>query len=120
MGTPKTVVTCRGKYRYISEAKAKTSAKTIVTAGREGYLRAYECPRCNGWHLTKKPLPNTDVTETVAETVEERPMKCDNRLLYRGTEKEVSAALGTRRIYFCTKHKGWHEMWKVKNEPPYF
>lgn len=42
---------CHGKRRYWSEVSA-----LIVAAKRQtSYpLRAYECPNCNGWHLTKK------------------------------------------------------------------
>jgi len=44
---------CHMKHRYFDEISA-----LIVANKRAGYgappLRAYQCPHCRGWHLTKK------------------------------------------------------------------
>lgn len=49
-----------GKLRYLTEAAA-----TLAMLAQQGAprwhgafpIRAYRCPECNGWHLTKAPNP---------------------------------------------------------------
>lgn len=49
----------RGKPQYCGE-KVKYSKKDALTAKNRRYssehiqLRIYQCPNCNGWHLTHK------------------------------------------------------------------
>ena len=48
--------TCGGKRRYLSKACAFVCASGALHSEDGGSLRAYFCPLCSGWHLTKKPL----------------------------------------------------------------
>jgi hypothetical protein len=41
------------KRRYFTEIDALVMAAKRVACGAPG-LRAYQCPHCSGWHLTKK------------------------------------------------------------------
>lgn len=43
---------CGRKTRYESEQVAKSSAGRLESEGAPP-LRAYKCPICKGWHLTK-------------------------------------------------------------------
>jgi hypothetical protein len=51
---------CRSKYRYPSKRDAMTALNKFSRGrgrgrhGRPEHLRAYPCPICRGWHLTKK------------------------------------------------------------------
>lgn len=45
---------CGSKKRYRDESHANRVKK--FRAEEAGYLRAYDCPFCNGWHLTKQTL----------------------------------------------------------------
>lgn len=47
---------CFGKTRYPTPDAANAAAKKLVACGLEGYLRAYTCGMCGGFHLTKQPL----------------------------------------------------------------
>ena len=42
---------CGSKDRYSSEGDALAA---VVRRGTSTPLRAYECPLCEGWHLTKR------------------------------------------------------------------
>lgn len=42
------VRTCRRKRKY-TEAKARETARYLNSRG--GYLHAYKCPNCDGWHI---------------------------------------------------------------------
>jgi ribosomal protein L44E len=51
---------CYGKHRYASQIKAyggigKLQSRYNPNTSQVA-LRAYECPVCRGWHLTKKPF----------------------------------------------------------------
>ncbi len=35
------------------KAEAEQKRKFLERLGREGYLRTYQCPSCDYWHLTK-------------------------------------------------------------------
>jgi hypothetical protein len=51
-----TTRTCRGKVRYRDKAEATEALHRIATSTRHHRpTRAYECPSCNGYHLTKEP-----------------------------------------------------------------
>ena len=45
---------CGKKKRYFSRYEAELAIDACEEHGTTG-LRAYECPYCNGWHLTSKP-----------------------------------------------------------------
>lgn len=45
-------MSCDGKRRYRDKWEALEVAYARQRAGA-GYLRAYECPRCRGGHLTR-------------------------------------------------------------------
>jgi hypothetical protein len=45
-----------GKFWYGSEMEAKASGRFIEHSKVDRWLRAYRCDKCNGWHLTSKPL----------------------------------------------------------------
>jgi len=49
---------CNGKKRYRDKREAMRFSHMRQSSANEPaeYLRVYECPRCWGWHLTKKPL----------------------------------------------------------------
>lgn len=58
-------VTCHGKVYYASRKDAVTMMNHHMNPGRHSdrprhrhgrpeFLRAYPCPDCGGWHLTKK------------------------------------------------------------------
>jgi hypothetical protein len=51
---------CETKARYSCKADAISVAAGAMKRkrNRPKMLRAYECPHCSGWHLTKKPLKN--------------------------------------------------------------
>ena len=44
---------CKEKVRYLSQQSAYMAAARII--GKIDYiqLRAYKCPHCYGWHLTR-------------------------------------------------------------------
>lgn len=47
---------CRGKRRYADKKAAVIEANLILKSHRRNRpkaLRAYPCPDCRGWHLTK-------------------------------------------------------------------
>lgn len=46
------------KIQFATEALAKEELRRIQSLNQEGVkpVRAYECPQCSAWHLTKKPL----------------------------------------------------------------
>lgn len=48
------VRTCNGKRRYRSHQEAIQSLHHIKNTSKRDRqpVRAYECPRCHGWHLT--------------------------------------------------------------------
>lgn len=49
---------CGGKVRYRDGAEAKralTSVRSLSLRGKQP-VRAYDCDRCQGWHLTSQPL----------------------------------------------------------------
>jgi hypothetical protein len=50
---------CLEKDRHASEADAYAAASRRVGNGHDkpAALRAYLCPECNGWHLTKQVEP---------------------------------------------------------------
>jgi hypothetical protein len=45
-----------GKFWYGSELEAKASSRYLEQTKLDKLLRAYRCDKCNGWHLTSKPL----------------------------------------------------------------
>lgn len=45
---------CGGKIRFPKKVDAVTVANFRMKNGAE-YVRAYSCPACFGWHLTKSP-----------------------------------------------------------------
>lgn len=53
--------TCRGKVRFRDHTEAVRSLHMIASrgerSGRNGVIpvRAYECPRCGGFHVTSRP-----------------------------------------------------------------
>lgn len=49
--------TCNGKRRYRDKADALRTVRGIaLDSTREKIpVRAYECPVCNGWHISSKP-----------------------------------------------------------------
>lgn len=50
------VAACHSKRRYWSEVDALVQAAKLVCQPRKiPTLRAYQCPSCGGWHLTKRP-----------------------------------------------------------------
>lgn len=49
---------CRSKSRYRSEGEAQQKAKRCMAIRPLPVLRVYDCPVCNGWHITGKPLGN--------------------------------------------------------------
>lgn len=46
---------CHDKQRYHDHEEAILSARSYQRK-RQTHLRAYECPFCNGWHLTKQAV----------------------------------------------------------------
>ena len=48
------VKACESKNRYAHLDEAEEALAWCVAQGRRG-LSVYECPYCNGWHLTSKP-----------------------------------------------------------------
>lgn len=48
---------CKNKRRYHSEALAEQVAKR-ATRQRGLALRVYQCPLCQGWHITKRRIFN--------------------------------------------------------------
>lgn len=49
--------TCRGKRRFRDQQEATHALHHIVSRGfvrQKTPKRAYECPRCKGWHLTSQ------------------------------------------------------------------
>jgi len=49
------------KHCYATEHEAQVEITRILTSRRRhrpDYLRAYECPRCRFWHLTRQKLPH--------------------------------------------------------------
>ncbi len=52
---PRAITSC-GKLRYADKKAALTSRNRILSGHRRHQpkdLRAYFCPACRGWHLTK-------------------------------------------------------------------
>lgn len=54
-------ITCHGKTYYAKRKDAVTAMNHVLGGkgrhmrhGRPEHLRAYPCPDCGGWHLTKK------------------------------------------------------------------
>lgn len=47
---------CESKNRYVSLFDAEETIAACAAHGTRG-LHAYQCPYCNGWHLTSKPKP---------------------------------------------------------------
>ena len=47
---------CGKKVRYHDRLAAVIALSRIIAQDRDGHdeRRAYECPSCNGWHLTSK------------------------------------------------------------------
>jgi len=46
---------CLSKHRYATEAKAiKSHMRTARKKNNSGYVRAYHCEVCDGWHITTK------------------------------------------------------------------
>lgn len=50
---------CQGKFRYADKKAVQTFLNQFhrTSRGRHGRpekLRAYHCPDCNGWHVTKR------------------------------------------------------------------
>lgn len=50
---------CEGKARYnkkaaLSAVNRRTRGRSEYRHNRPDFLRAYPCPHCNGWHLTKR------------------------------------------------------------------
>ena len=45
---------CQSKNRYSSYGEAQMAIADCAAHGTTG-LRAYECPYCDGWHLTSHP-----------------------------------------------------------------
>ena len=48
------VKACESKNRYAHLDEAEEALAWCTARGRRG-LSIYECPYCNGWHLTSKP-----------------------------------------------------------------
>ena len=48
------VKACESKNRYAHLDEAEEALAWCTSRGRRG-LSIYECPYCNGWHLTSKP-----------------------------------------------------------------
>lgn len=48
--------TCRGKRRYHDHQQAMRALRVLQQRSRRQKVqkRAYECPRCGGWHLTSQ------------------------------------------------------------------
>lgn len=48
--------TCRGKTRYRDRDEALGAMRAVNQSARlmKELKRAYECPTCNGWHLTSR------------------------------------------------------------------
>lgn len=44
---------CAKKQRYASESEAQKTANAAMRNRPEHPLRIYDCPECNGWHITK-------------------------------------------------------------------
>ncbi|MDO4182304.1 MAG: hypothetical protein Q4E12_01670 [Coriobacteriia bacterium] len=45
---------CTSKNRYASRWEAEAAIESCAEHGTGG-LHCYQCPYCNGWHLTSKP-----------------------------------------------------------------
>lgn len=45
---------CTSKNRYASRADAEEAIRSCADYGTTN-LHCYQCPYCNGWHLTSKP-----------------------------------------------------------------
>lgn len=43
-----------GKVQF-DKKTAQTKKNYLLKIGTERYLRIYNCPICNAWHLTKRP-----------------------------------------------------------------
>jgi hypothetical protein len=52
-----------GKYWYGSELEAKASSHFITRSQVDRWLRVYRCDKCNGWHLTSKPLRDSGLPQ---------------------------------------------------------
>jgi hypothetical protein len=50
----------RKKTTYRSAAKARRAIRAINDKGDGRDLRAYQCARCGGWHLTSHPQEGTN------------------------------------------------------------
>ena len=50
---------CKKKIRYRSEAAARGAVKHRRRFQPDIELRVYDCPICQGWHLTKQPRIQT-------------------------------------------------------------
>lgn len=48
--------TCGGKRRFHDQAEAVRALHTLTSRSTRTTIpsRAYECPRCKGWHLTSQ------------------------------------------------------------------
>jgi hypothetical protein len=49
-------VTCRGKRRYRDHQEATRALHHFAVNGTRDVkpVRAYQCPTCNGWHITSR------------------------------------------------------------------
>lgn len=45
---------CESKNRYATRGEAEENLAWCESQGKQG-LSIYECPHCNGWHLTSHP-----------------------------------------------------------------
>ncbi len=50
---------CESKNRYSSRSEAERAIASCAEYGTTG-LHCYQCPYCNGWHLTSKPQIRED------------------------------------------------------------
>lgn len=54
---------CKGKVRYHNANQAKMALRAVrgnIEKRAKTPVRYYECPLCNGWHITARPFAPSD------------------------------------------------------------